>query len=314
LGIAVSGCSTSSVVLHPPYSTTPRKVPSAPSLIFLSDTQAPLWFEKLWLTYDDNELATGRILEAIVHDSSCTAVVHLGDLTAMGSFDSYWNEFDQKTEGLRQAGIPLYPAFGNHEYMTFAERGKVRMVRRFPFMATPWYERRVGSVAIIILNSNFSHLSEDEQRNQQDWYERTLLSLDCDSTISVVLVGCHHPPYSNSKVITPSEEVPQFFVPAFMKSTKARLFLSGHSHAFEHFRVDGKDFLVIGGAGGLLHPLLRGSEQRESDLFDWLDERRFFHYVRCTLGADTLNVQVLRLNEARSQFEAASTLHIPFNP
>ena len=181
-------------------------------------------------------------------------------------------------------------------------------------MAIPWYERRVGSAAIVVLNSNFSHFSEDEQRTQQDWYEQTLQSLDRDTTVSVVLVGCHHPPYSNSKVISPSEKVRQLFVLPFMKSPKARLFLSGHSHAFEHFRFDGKDFLVIGGAGGLLHPLLRGDEKREADLFEWTDERRFFHYVRCTFGLDTLNVQVLRLNEARSRFELAASLHIQLNP
>ena len=181
-------------------------------------------------------------------------------------------------------------------------------------MTMPWYERRVGSAAIVVLNSNFSHFSEDEQRTQQDWYEQTLQSLDRDTTVSVVLVGCHHPPYSNSKVISPSGKVRQLFVLPFMKSPKARLFLSGHSHAFEHFRVDGKDFLVIGGAGGLLHPLQRGSERRESDLFDWPCERRFFHYIRCTFGPDALNVQVLKLNEARSLFEIADSLRVPFTP
>ena len=309
----ILGCSASVDALHPAYSVTPRAVASELSFSLLSDTQAPLWFEKLWLRYDDNEVATAKILEAIARDSSCAAVVHLGDLTAMGSFDSYWEEFDQETEGLRKKGIPLYPAYGNHEYMPLAKSGREQMIRRFPFMVIPWYEKRVGPVAIVILNSNFSHLTDDEQHNQQEWYERTLRNLDSDSTVSIVLVGCHHPPYSNSKVISPSEEVRQFFVPPFMKSTKARLFLTGHSHAFEHFRVDGKEFLVIGGAGGLLHPLLRGSKQRDVDLFEWPDERRFFHYVRCTLGLDALNVQVLRLNESHSQFETADSLHIPFN-
>jgi hypothetical protein len=36
------------------------------------------------------------------------------------------------------------------------------------------------------------------------------------------------------------------------------LFLSGHCHGFEHYKIGGKDFMVIGGGGGLHQPLKQG--------------------------------------------------------
>lgn len=303
-------CGTSSDAIHPPYPTTPRTVRSSPSFVFLSDTQSPLWFETLRLAKDDNELATSKILNAISGDPSCGAVFHLGDLTALGSFNSYWNDFDVKTEALRDAEIPLYPAFGNHEYMPFARGGKANMLRRFPFMERSWYERKIGPAVIVMLNSNFSSLPESEQRDQLRWYSQTLNDLDSDSTVSIVLVGCHHPPYTNSTIVNPSEEVQHYFVPPFIQARKAKVFLSGHSHAFEHFKIEGKEFLVLGGAGGLLHPLLQGKDQRWPDRFSYPGERRFFHYLRCSFGAGMLNIHVMRLTPDRAGFDTADSLQL----
>jgi predicted phosphodiesterase len=306
-------CGTSSDTVHAPYPLVQRAVPSSPAFVFLSDTQSPLWFETLRLPDDDNETATRKILNAITADSSCVAVFHLGDLTALGSFDSYWKDFDEETEALREAGIPLYPVFGNHEYMPFARGGKEHMIRRFPFMERSWYEQRVGRVVVLLLNSNFSSLSERERQDQGAWYTRTLRELDADSTVSVILVGCHHPAYTNSTIVNPSEEVQRIFVPPFMQSRKAKLFLSGHAHAYERFHINGKDFVVIGGAGGLLHPLLQGKELRWPDRYSYPGERRFFHYVRCTFGGAGLEIRVMRLLPDKTRFEAADSLNIPFS-
>ena len=306
-------CGSSSDAIHEPYPVIQRTVQSSPAFVFLSDTQSPLWFETLRLPDDDNETATRQILNTVAADSSCVAVFHLGDLTALGSFDSYWKDFDEKTEALRNAGIPVYPAFGNHEYMPFARSGKANMIRRFPFVERSWYEQRVGPVAVILLNSNFSCLSETERQDQRRWYTQTLNELDTDSTVSIVLVGCHHPPYTNSTIVNPSEEVQRYFVPPFMQSTKSKLFLSGHAHTYERFHIEGKDFMVIGGAGGLLHPLLQGKEQRWLDQYSSPGERRFFHYVRCTFGNDELKASVMRLTPDKARFEAADSLKIPFS-
>ncbi len=276
------------------------------SIAFISDTQAPIWLERLWLKSDNNENATQFLINKIAVDSTCVALFHLGDITAMGSFGSYWEEFEEKSKPIRDAAIPFFPAFGNHEYMPFSYSGKRQFLIRFPFMVDSWYQQRIGSLAVIILNSNFSELSEEEQLRQRQWYEQALKKLDEDVLISSVLVGCHHSPYTNSTIVNPSEEVQKMFVPSFLKSKKGKLFLSGHSHAFEHFQIEGKDFLVLGGGGGLLHPLLPGNKERWHDTIKHEGDRSNFHYVKIIPTNGSIVVNVLNAN---SDYSSVDTIH-----
>jgi hypothetical protein len=173
-------------------------------------------------------------------------------------------------------------------------------------MVDSWYLQRIGSLAVIILNSNFSELSDEEQQRQLEWYEQTLRKLDEDALITSVFVGCHHSPYTNSTIVNPSEEVQQMFVPSFLKSKKAKLFLSGHSHAYEHLQIEGKDFLVLGGGGGLLHPLLQGNEERWDDIIKHQNERSNFHYIKIIPRKEYLAINVLSVN---SDYTGIDTIH-----
>jgi predicted phosphodiesterase len=279
----------------------------------VSDTQSPLWFEKLVLKSDDNEHATGQILDAIARDTTCVAVFHRGDITGASSDDEQWEKFDTKAEAIWRAAIPIFPAFGNHEYLFSGGEGKYNFSLRFPFVKKEWYRTNIGSVSVITLNSNFSHLSKDEVRSQQEWYERSLDSLDLDSTVAIVIAGCHHSPFTNSTIVDPSAEVRERFVAPFLKSKKGRIFLTGHSHAFEHFRIEGKDFLVIGGGGGLLHPLLQGVDARWHDRFVHNDRRSFFHYVRMYPLADRIEVEVLALAPQKGSYEKVYGFEVPYS-
>jgi predicted phosphodiesterase len=279
--------------------------------VFLSDTQSPLLVEKLALRSDDNELATQKILDVIAADSSCVALFHLGDITSMGGIAGYWEESDRNSQKIRDAGLPVYPAYGNHEYMPGEEAGIANMIERFPFMTRSWYQTRIDSLAVILLNSNISHLTTGEAAAQERWYIGTLSNLDRDSSVSMVIVGCHHPPYTNSTIVDPSGDVQRLFVPAYMKSRKARLFITGHSHSLEHFQIEGKDFLVVGGGGGLLHPLHQGEEERWHDRVIHSSTRSGFHYMRITPTAGMLAVEIMTLTPDLGRFEAGYRCEIP---
>lgn len=280
------------------------------SISVISDTQSPLWFEQLWIRSDDNEEATQALMQSIAADTSCTALFHLGDITGLGSFPSFWSNFDEKSAPIRQQQIPIYPAFGNHEYLPFAETGIENFVQRFPFASPSWYLKRIGSIAFILLNSNFSRLSDDELAHQQQWYTQTLRSLDADSTVLFTIVGCHHSPYTNSTIIDPSDDVRRWFVPPFKRSRKGILFLSGHSHASEYFRFDRKNYLVLGGGGGLLHPLLLGENERWHDEFRHESDRSFFHYVTIDQTKERLSVRVNAWNHNNQTVETIARFEL----
>jgi len=161
-------------------------------------------------------------------------------------------------------------------------------------------------VAVVLLNSNFDRLSASEAQAQQAWYTRTMDSLDEDGSIRAAIVCCHHSPYTNSTVVGSSMSVRQNFLPSFAASRKAQLFLSGHAHAFEHFRRGGKDYIVIGGGGGLLHPLNEGADRVEGDLAPVPRPR--FHYIEIDRIGALLKVTVQALQD---DYQAVQSLPCP---
>lgn len=183
---------------------------------------------------------------------------------------------DQYLSNCRNAGIPVYALLGNHEVMLRPNKGALAFNRRFPESVRTGSVQVADSIAFVMLNSNFKHLSEADIRSQQNFYTKTLQELEADSGIIAVVVLCHHSPYSNSKTVGSSKSVQEKFVPLFLQTQKCRLFVSGHAHVFQHFRRQGKDFLVIGGGGGIRQPLKR-TEEGPRDLAPGY--KPMFHYL-----------------------------------
>ncbi|HEX2868046.1 MAG TPA: metallophosphoesterase [Ignavibacteriales bacterium] len=266
----------------------------SPLIAFVSDTQEPMMIEKLWLKGDNNETATKAVFAALRKEQNLKALFHLGDITALGFWPGEWEGISNEFAFVRKAGVSIYPELGNHEYFIFSSLGRNQFFKHFSYIKSSWYAEQIGETAVILLNSNFSDLSDEEISSQQKWYERKLRELDENPSVHFVIVGTHHSPYTNSTVVDPSSEVQKYFVPAFMKSRKAKLFVSGHAHTFEHFRKDNKDFIVCGGGGGLLHPVLKGREARYRDLFT--SQNKTFHYVTIGTQGDSMVVRVKMLN------------------
>ncbi len=278
---------------------------------FVSDTQSPMFPEAFWLPRNNNELARSKIFDAIVQWQP-HSVFHLGDLVSLGFWGPSWEAIDSFLDRLPPLGTEFHPVRGNHELTLFQESGEAEFHKRFPHASKTGYLRRAGPLAVVLLNSNFNVLSEEERAKQSAWYQETLRGLDKDGTVGLVVVACHYSPYTNSKIVSPSEEVQDAFVPPFLESSKARIFLSGHAHAAEHFRNDGKDFLVIGGGGGLLQPLLTGPESRWPDLFPQKTEKRMFHYVEGVISGASATFTVRMLNDDFSSFSDVLTVRFDF--
>ncbi|HUI64727.1 MAG TPA: metallophosphoesterase [Bacteroidota bacterium] len=263
-------------------------------IAFLSDTQAPLFFETLYLKSNRNLDATRALLHDIVTVHPARLFL-LGDLVSAGFYERTWGTIDTYIDSLRGAGVMVDAVLGNHELLLFPGEGEKEFSSRFPNASRTGYARTIDSVGVVLLNSNFDHLSQEEVSAERRWYERTMDTLDIDPTIRVVIVCCHHAPYSNSTIVGSNAEVQKQFVPPYLSSRKARLFISGHAHAFEHFQIAKKDFLVIGGGGGLLHPLREGTDR------EWMDlapvPRPQYHYILVRRVGQVLHVTIRALQD-----------------
>ena len=260
------------------------------ALAFISDTQAPLLFEELRLRPERNTQATAALFDDIIRERPARVFL-LGDLVSLGFYDRSWEAVDGFLDSLRLYRIPADAVPGNHELMLFPGEGERNFLRRFPSDPLTVYARTVDSVAVVMLNSNFGRLGEEGARTQHRRYEQTLDSLDADPTVVAVIVCCHHSPYTNSAITGASSSVQQQFVPRFLAARKTRLFLSGHAHTSEHFRPGGKDFLVIGGGGGLRHPV-DGDAGRDLTA----DPRPRFHYLLVSREGNRLRATIRALS------------------
>ena len=273
-------------------------------LCFASDTQKPMWIETLFLKKDHNQQATRMLFDA-VGKRRPAALFIMGDVVNLGYSNRQWKPMDAYLKNLRDNNISVYAALGNHEVMGQPGKGMRKFQQRFPEHSPTGYLEIRDSVAVVLLNSNFGSLSAEENQKQLDWYRETLAKLDADPSIQFVISGCHHSPFTNSKIVGASKDVQDKFVPLFLASKKSRLFISGHSHNFEHFQKNGKDFLVIGGGGGLHQPLRTG-EGCSADLA--ADYKPQFHYLTVKRCNGELKVCSVQLKKDFSCFEDGQAL------
>jgi hypothetical protein len=275
-------------------------------MAFASDTQAPMWVETIVLKSHNNRSATKKLFNDIEKRAPGSLFI-LGDVVNLGYSDRQWKPMDAYLQSLREKGIAVHAALGNHEVMGRSNVGQKKFQLRFPNHVKTGYVEIVDSVAIVLLNSNFGKLSKEENEFQIAWYQETLNKLDADSSIHFIISGCHHSPYTNSKIVGPSKDVQEKFVKPFLASAKSRLFLSGHCHGFEHYQREGKDFLVIGGGGGLHQPLKQG-EGTLNDLAH--NYKPLFHYITILRNGNKLDIKSYKLNSDHNLFEEGLALGV----
>ena len=244
-------------------------------LYFVSDTQQPMLVEKILLKSNHNLKATADIFAAIIKDKP-KSLYMLGDVVGLGFSNRKWKKVDRFLDSCRSQGTGVCGVLGNHEVMGRRKKGERNFQKRFPMNVRTGYVSVTDSVAVVLLNSNFNALTASDEIRQQEWYKATLESLDKTDSVKAVIVCCHHAPYSNSKIVKCSNKVQENFVPAYIQSKKAQLFITGHAHAFEHFKMKGKDFLVIGGGGGLHQPLNNATGSLPDLAADY---KPMFHYL-----------------------------------
>jgi predicted phosphodiesterase len=274
--------------------------------IIVGDTQGTSHWE-FWRERNDRERKL--IIDEITRREPAF-VIHLGDLTTRGSSEKHWQEFDDMHKEFREKRIPYFPILGNHEFYGSNKKALQNYFGRFPHLHQKrWYSFTWGNIAMVMLDSNFSTLTKEQIEQQTRWYLDELEQFEKKAEIDFIIVCCHEPPFTNSRVVSPNEKVKIYFADPFLRFQKTRLFFSGHSHSYERFQMDGKFFVVSGGGGGPRHKVIVDPrKQRYQDLFPG-PELRFFHFCEIESRDGKLVFRVLRL-ESDETFRVADSLVI----
>ncbi|MBN1901943.1 metallophosphoesterase [Candidatus Sumerlaeota bacterium] len=264
------------------------------NIIIISDTQRTgaleFWREK-------NFPKTRRLLQEIAERNPAFIAI-LGDLTTNGSSIRNWRFFEDAFKPVIENKIPCFPVLGNHDYWGSDKKALRNFTTRFPLMKdATWYSFTYKRIGFIMLNSNFDNLSDEEIQKQNKWFREQMDVFENSEEIDFTIACCHHSPYTNSRVISASEEVRNNFAAPFQKYKKAALFLTGHCHSYEKFLEGGKYFIVTGGGGGPRQKLEVDKKKRQfNDLFEG-PEIRFFHFCEMETIEKKLILKVWKLNE-----------------
>jgi hypothetical protein len=262
--------------------------------ILVGDTQkTPCW--EFW--QERNNRVRRLISDEIVrHDPAF--VLHLGDLTAWGASESQWKDFDALHKAYYEKKIPYFPILGNHDLSGRDAACMRNYFERFPHLEKRrWYSFTWKNIAFIMVDSNFTTLTPEQQKEQSQWYLIELERFEKQASVDYVIVCCHHPPFTNSRVIKPSQTVERFLADPFLRFRKTRLFFSGHNHSYERFQRDGKFFIVSGGGGGPRHKLaVKPAETTYPDQFEG-PAIRFFHFCEIEVGEKALNYRVVQVEK-----------------
>ncbi|TFV91072.1 metallophosphoesterase [Blastococcus sp. CT_GayMR16] len=137
---------------------------------------------------------------------------------------------------LVEGGAQLLPVLGNHDYRSGEQEAILDALGR----DNPWYVERVGSVRVVVLDSN--RLRDAAQTR---WLRATLVEPQPPG--SWTIVGMHHPAYSAGHHGS-DMEVRRTWGPLFA-AAQVPLVLAGHDHDYERTTPQDGVTYVVSGAG-----------------------------------------------------------------
>jgi len=191
-------------------------------------------------TGDAEQQATARQMARQGRGDPYDALLLLGDLVYEdGDAELTDERVTEPFSPLTDAGAELMPALGNHDY----ESGEQDDIMAELGRPQPWYVDRVGTVRVVVLDSN-----QVENVEQDRWLRETLAARQPPRVWTVVAM--HHPPYS-AGYHGSDLAVRRAWSPVFAEYD-VPLVLAGHEHDYQRTHpLDGVTYVVSGAAAKL---------------------------------------------------------------
>ncbi len=158
-----------------------------------------------------------------------TFIIHTGDQTNQGAPA----ELQAAHALLSRAGIPVYHIPGNHE-IRWSATGKQAFEKQWGPTFQSWH---YAPLQFLLLDSSmlleqYGHFSTD----QLHWLEQELKRIGPEQPL---IVACHHPLAVERRYVDNEARLLEILRPY-----PVILFLCGHGHANDHWRLNGIDFFM----------------------------------------------------------------------
>ncbi|HZS36679.1 MAG TPA: metallophosphoesterase family protein [Polyangia bacterium] len=242
----------------------------------------PFTFVVLGDTRDGPETEQAVIKAALAE--SPELALHAGDFVPIGGDAAAWPAFFNAERTLL-AGVPLYPAAGNHELYQDAEGANFRRWFVLPEGGRDarHYSFRWGAARFVVLDANATGAAHaDETR----WLERTLAEKNPGPTFVLM----HQPALSMGGHCGAGSDDADWV--ALFERFRVRAVFAGHDHAYQRLERNGVRYFVSGGGGARLY------DQRDScPAYDHAAHRVYaaeHHYLRVRVSGDRVELAALR--------------------
>jgi len=193
-------------------------------------------------TGDAAEDATARQMILQGQQDPYDALLLLGDLVyENGDADQVNRVVTEPFTPLIDRGAVLIPVLGNHDIASGEQQPILAALGR----QNPWYVEQIGSVRIVVLDSN-----QVDEPAQTQWLRETLAEPQPIGTWT--LAAMHHPAYSAGQHGS-DLSVREAWGPLFAEA-RVPLVLAGHDHDYQRSTPQDGVTYVVSGAGAKLRP------------------------------------------------------------
>jgi len=213
----------------------------------------------------DGDATYSKILDMVVRDG-CAFLINTGDLVSRG----YEHQFKDFQELMKDFPLPFFPVPGNHD----SPNGLLTEYLQYSGAPDKHYSFDYGQIHFAVVNTTLGEMSPSELA----W-----LDGDLSATEKPVRIVClHYPPFDPAGTTHILRDGNEEFM-ALMTQHDVEYVFCGHIHSYDLAERDGVTYIITGGAGAPLYP----EENREA----------FHHYVRVTVQGESIETEVVRVEE-----------------
>jgi predicted phosphodiesterase len=222
----------------------------------------------LFTQMERHKLVADRISE----EENISFVLHTGDMICSGEDLEEWNDFFDAGKAML-ANTTIYPTAGNHEdnHTNYYDA----------FNVPQWYSFDCGNAHFTVLDSN----GWTDMTKQTGW-----LQDDLDNTATWNFISFHHPPYSSDKRhwggwSNPGDHWEDIFI-----NNGVDAVFNGHVHAYERYKENGIQYVVLGCGGAPLYSLAEENMSGYQNSFE-----HTLGYAKITVERNTSTMDIIKV-------------------
>ncbi|HOI13017.1 MAG TPA: metallophosphoesterase family protein [Methanoculleus sp.] len=215
----------------------------------------------------------GLVAERIAAEEDILFVIHTGDFVCE---EGEWDEFFA-IAGPVLRNTTLVPVPGNHD-------GSVEAFSSI-FALPAYYSFDAGSLHVTVLDSNDRAWAD--MGIQTAWLED-----DLASPLPRKIVAFHHPPFSSDRQHPGGDRAIRDEWCGILSENSVDAVVSAHTHAYERYRADGTEYLVVGCGGAPFYAL---TEEKTGGYQTGCE--RTLGYLRATVSPESVVMEMVPVAE-----------------